>query len=238
VLGYEQQRVTGSAIMTISGDLKLSTTIAYPEEDEQPMPEGDKQRDYLSYATKALRIFFRDRPDVYVSGNLFIYYQKGDNKKFVAPDTFVVFGAGNHDRGSYKVWEEGGKVPDFVLEITSEGTVSKDRRDKPALYSSLGVREYFQYDPTGKFLQPVSLLGMRLEDGKYADIAPLILENGVLTLYSETLQLELQLLEKGLRFCDPKTGEYLRTHEEAEARARYLADRLRALGINPDEVQD
>jgi hypothetical protein len=37
------------------------------------MAEGGAQREYLSYATKVLRIFFQVRQDVYVSGNLLIH---------------------------------------------------------------------------------------------------------------------------------------------------------------------
>ncbi|MEE3715487.1 hypothetical protein V2H45_01870 [Tumidithrix elongata RA019] len=42
--------------MTISGDLKLISTIEYPDEDFQPIPKGDKQRRNLSYTAEALRL--------------------------------------------------------------------------------------------------------------------------------------------------------------------------------------
>jgi Uma2 family endonuclease len=242
--------------MTISAD--ALATIEYPEEDDLAMPEGDAQREYLSYATKVLRIFFRDRQDVYVSGNLFIYYEQGNNQASVAPDTFVVFGVDKRDRGSYKVWEEGGNIPEFVLEITSEATVTRDKRDKPALYQKLGVKEYFQYDPTGKYLKLRPLQGKRLQRGKYVEIDASTLPDGALALSSKTLNLELRLYpDKGLRFYDPAASELLRSHEESERarraaeqiaqqerkaklaerqRADKLAAYLRSLGINPDEV--
>ncbi len=120
--------------MTVStSSLDTLATIEYPEEEDLPIPEGDAQREYLSYATQVLRIFFQDRQDVYVSGNLFIYYEQGNTAANVAPDTFVVFGVDIHNRGSYKVWEEKGRLPEFVLEITSENTAIRDKRDKPAL---------------------------------------------------------------------------------------------------------
>ncbi|MFY7831703.1 MAG: hypothetical protein ACOVVP_08075, partial [Pseudanabaena sp.] len=46
--------MTESAVMTISGDLKLIKTLDSPLEDFEPLPEGDKQRRNLSYATEAL----------------------------------------------------------------------------------------------------------------------------------------------------------------------------------------
>ncbi|MBI3760775.1 MAG: Uma2 family endonuclease, partial [Chloroflexi bacterium] len=50
------------------------TRIEYPDSDGEPMAESDFQRELLIYAVKALDIFFADRPDVYVSGNMFVYY--------------------------------------------------------------------------------------------------------------------------------------------------------------------
>ena len=82
------------------------------------MAETDAQGIPLMYAVTGLRDFFLRRPDVYVSGNLLIYYEEGNVHASVAPDVFVVFGVPNHTRPIYKVWEEG-KSPDFVMEITS-----------------------------------------------------------------------------------------------------------------------
>ena len=54
-----------------------SPLIEYPETDGQPMTESDATRSYLIYCIAALRLFFQSRPRVYVSGNLFIYYDRG-----------------------------------------------------------------------------------------------------------------------------------------------------------------
>ena len=50
--------------------------IAYPDSDGLPMAESDFQRDPLIYAVEALKMHFRNRQDVYVSGNLFLYYRR------------------------------------------------------------------------------------------------------------------------------------------------------------------
>ncbi len=100
--------------MTISVDYS-PTQIEYPDEDGKPMAEGDVQCSYLTYARNALRIYFQNRSDVYVAGNLFIYYEEGNPEAVVAPDVFVVFGVENRDRGSYKTWQEQHKTPNFVL---------------------------------------------------------------------------------------------------------------------------
>ena len=77
--------------MTISPHL-LKTEIVYPDSDGAPMAESDPTRDYLIYGVEALDIYFQNRADVYVSGNLFIYYKQGVPDAVVAPDVFVVFG--------------------------------------------------------------------------------------------------------------------------------------------------
>ena len=50
-------------------------------------------------------------------------------------------------RSNYVVWREG-KAPDFVLEIFSPSTRTKDIAEKPALYRRMGVREYSSSTPT------------------------------------------------------------------------------------------
>ncbi len=223
--------MTWSAVMTISGNHKQISTVELLDEDFEPMPEGDKQRRNLSYTTEALRLWFEKQQNIYVSGNLFIRYREEKVEKRIAPDTFVVFGMSNEDRVSYKVYEEGGKAPDFVLEITSKGTVTKDREQNPLIYRNLGVKEYFQYDPTGEYLKPTSLQGVRLENGKYIAIASSILPDGTLSLHSEVLGLDLHLYpDLGFRFFDPISNQILRSYAEAEfervfeQRARFQAE--------------
>ena len=202
--------------MTISSDRQL-LLIEYPDEDFEPMPEGDKQRRNLSYMTEALQLWFDAVPNVYVSGNLFIRYEENKIEKRVAPDLFVVFGMSKEERVSYKVWEEDGKAPDFVLEVTSKGTLTKDRKQNPLIYRNLGVKEYFQYDPTGEYLKSNSLQGLRLENGEYVAIAPSVLDDGTLSLHSEVLGLNLHLYPNlSFRFFDPISREILRSYAEAE----------------------
>ena len=81
----------------------------------------------------------------------------------MAPDVFVVLGANSADRCTYLLWEEP-KAPDFVLEITSCSTRHEDQVIKRDLYRSLGVREYFLFDPTNDYLKP-PLQGLELAEG-------------------------------------------------------------------------
>ena len=241
--------------MTVSVEY-IPTQIEYPDEDGKPMAEGDVQCSYLTYARSALRLYFQNRSDVYVAGNLFIYYEQGNPESVVAPDVFVIFGVDNQDRRSYKTWEEQDKTPDFVLETTSKTTRTKDQGAKKGIYAFLGVREYFQYDPTGDYLTP-QLQGLRLVEGNYLPVPTNTLADGTLSLPSEILGLELRVQSGEMRFYDPATGQKLLTYEEeaaarvqaevaqqqaeaaqqqAEERAQRLAAKLRELDIDPDQI--
>jgi hypothetical protein len=123
----------------------------------------------------------------------------------------------NRDRVSYTIGEDGGKAPDFVLEVISKGTRTKDRKQNPLIYKFLGVKEYFQYDPSSKFLKPSSLNGVRLENGEYVAIASSVLEDSTLSLHSEVLGLDLHLYPNlNFRFFDPISNQMLRSYAEAE----------------------
>ncbi len=240
--------------MTISTNPDIE--VYYPDTDSQPMAESDYQRPYIVYGTEVLDIFFADQPNVYVSGNILIYYEAGNPSACISPDVFVVMNRPKGKRSSYKVWQEDNCYPDFVLEITSKSTASQDQSTKRNIYASWGVREYFQYDPTSDYLEP-PLQGYRLMNGKYSRIIPSYSFEGDLSLTSEVLGLELRLIEGEMRFYNPVTGEKLLTHRETEAARRIveeayrkaeiarqisenkvqrLADRLRELGIDPDEI--
>ena len=199
----------------------VTEAIDYPDSDGLPMAESESQFWPILYVGAALDWYFQARENVYVVGNLLLYYQEGDPSKSVSPDLMVVLGAPKHVRSSYRLWEEP-KAPDFVLEIASESTYRTDQHEKHDIYASMGVSEYWQCDPAGRFLEP-PLLGCGLVDGRYAPIPVTIMEAGVLTAPSNVLGLELRLtpsapVREAMRFYDPVRGEPLRSLREAEAR--------------------
>lgn len=196
-------------------------SVYYPTGDGKPMAETDKHRDQGIYGIEALKVRFADRPDVYVSGNNFLFWEEGSPRKKVSPDVYVVFGVGVRQRDSYKAWEEGGKLPDVVFEITSKSTQQEDVEKKRPLYRDvLKVPEYVQFDPTGDYLDP-RLQGHRLENGVYV---PIPLEQGD-RLYSVQLGLYVVMLGQTFRFYDPLRQEFLRTPEEQAQRAEQEARR-------------
>ena len=211
----------------MSQSVPPGVVVHYPCSDDQPMAESEFQLVPMLYALNVLRMHFRGREDVYVGGDMFVYYEEGNPGAVVAPDVFVVIGApkrAEHPRDTYKLWEEP-KGPDFVLEILSSSTWKEDLGPQRALYASLGVAEYWLFDPTREHLLSPPLRGMRLVGGSYRDlpIVQLAASASAPTLRSEVLGLDLRLDRGALRFRDAATGEDLLSYEEAVA-AREAAE--------------
>ncbi len=198
----------------MDGITTAARPIYYPETDGKPMAETDVHIDVLIYLREALKDYFRDAPQVYVAGNMLLYYEEGNPAACVAPDVFVVQGVANQERRTYKRWEER-QPPAVVFEITSRGSRLEDLGTKRAVYAMLGVQEYFLYDPLGEYLQP-PLQGYRLQEGEYERMLP----GGEGELVSHTLSLQLRVEEGRLRVINPETGERLLTPAEALAAQR------------------
>jgi Uma2 family endonuclease len=196
--------------------------IHYPERDGKPMAETDVHIDVLIYLREALKDHFRDEPQVYVAGNMLLYYEEGNPAACVAPDIFVVQGVSKRERRTYKLWEEG-QPPTVIFEITSRGSRLEDLGTKRALYAMLGVQEYFLYDPLGEYLRP-PLQGYRLQQGEYERVLPG--DQG--QLVSQALSLELRLHDGQLLVVNPATGERLLTPAEAHAARRNEAEARQA----------
>ena len=134
--------------------------VEYPYSDGQPIGETPIHRDCIVHTIRAFQEVFAERPDVYVGGDMFVYYEEGNPRASVVPNVFVVFGAVKDElreggwRETYKLWEEP-KGPDFVLEVTSRSTQREDQVRKRALYARLGVTECFLYDPKGEYPPPL-----------------------------------------------------------------------------------
>jgi Uma2 family endonuclease len=200
----------------------------YIDSDGQPV--GETQRHVLNfrYTLEPLDNRYAHDPNVFVAGNMFVHYVQGDGNKHVSPDIFVVFGVPKVtvlERRSYRTWEEGGKGPDVVIELTSKSTRREDTLTKKALYQDvLKVKEYYLFDPYGEYLRP-QLQGFRLAPRKYRPIRPVRDR-----LPSKLLQLHLEVEGDLLRFFDPATGRLLpippeiEMERQAEAEERHRAE--------------
>ena len=195
--------------------------VDYPTGDGKPMAETDVHRDDMVDVIQMLKDHFADERDVYVSGNLLMFYVEGDRRKHISPDVFLVRGVEKKDRDHYLIWKER-KAPNAVIEITSKSTRGEDQRKKKELYRAvLQVPEYFQFDPTEDYLKP-PLQGFRLIDGTYLPIEPV---NG--RLPSEVLGLHLERDGKRLRLFNPATGARLLTAGDARRLLAEENERLR-----------
>ena len=215
----------------------LPTEAELPFDDGQPLPDGDFQRDPVSYALYGLREHYAARTDVAVQGDMFLHYLVVDDngevvlnddgqpvRRMVAPDVYVTFGVPNRKRNSFVTWDEG-KLPDFVLEVLSHSTWRHDISVKRALYQRLGVPEFWLADPMGAFVDP-PVQGYRLVAGVYVPMDPLLGNRGV---RSEVLGLELRVEDGLLRIRDPQTGRDIHdVHGAAEALRQADAAQRRA----------
>jgi len=183
------------------------------------MAETDWHRKLMGNSIEMLDARYEADEDVYVSGNLLIFYVKGNKRRHVAPDTFVVFGVPKYERPNYLIWEEG-RSPDVAFEFTSSSTHKEDIKKKFLLYQDvLKVREYFLFDPFGDYLDP-PLRGFRLVNGIYK---PIRLLKG--RLPSRVLGLHLERDGKNLRLYDPTTDAWLLTNGERIERAEAESQR-------------
>jgi Uma2 family endonuclease len=180
------------------------------------MAETDAHVALIVYFREALQLFFSERAaEVYVSGNNFVFYEEGNPAARVSPDSYVVFGAAQRLRNSYKCWEEGGVLPAFIAEFTSRKTRVEDVSEKMQLYERLRIPEYFLFDPTGDYLRP-ALRGYRMTPiGMYAPIEP----GADGRLSSQQLRLELVPEGRLLALYDPVQRRFLPTLADEARRA-------------------
>lgn len=189
--------------------------IDYPESDGKPMAETDVHRDEMADLIAMLKARYETADDVYVSGNLLLYYEEGNPSACVAPDVFVVFGVPGGRRRTYKLWLEQ-VPPTVVIEVTSRKTKQEDLRTKRELYARLGVAEYYLYDPTNEYLHP-PLQGFQLQHGEYQERRPT--DDG--RFPSARLGLSLGLVNGRLALFETANGaRLLRPAEVAHARVR------------------
>ena len=118
-------------------------------DDGEPM-ESARHRQQVTVLIESLEHAWRERPDFYVGGNMFLYFSEvqARNNDFRGPDVFVVTNTTRRERRAWVVWEEDGKAPDVIIELLSDKTEAVHRGDKMRIYAhSLKVGEYFLYDP-------------------------------------------------------------------------------------------
>jgi Uma2 family endonuclease len=200
--------------MSAMAAIPLKEEVFYPESDGQPMGETEVHIREIVELLAALWRRYREAADVYVGGDMLLYYVEGKPGMRVCPDIFVTFGVPQlPPRRSYFLWKEG-RPPSLVIEITSESSRWEDL-EKKEVYARIGVREYFLFDPLGEYLKP-SLQGFRLEAGDYRPIEPAM--DG--SLRCDTTGLAFRREQNRLCLVDTKTGRPLPRIADADAQVR------------------
>jgi Uma2 family endonuclease len=135
----------------------------------------------------------RGRTDFFAGGNMFLYHSYEQARDvasgrpyFRGPDVFYVGGVERRrERKAWVAWEEGGRLPDVVVELLSPSTAKIDRTVKKDLYArTFRTPEYFLYEPSSMKLE-----GFRLAGDIYRPLTP----NAQGRLWSDQLELEIGL---------------------------------------------
>jgi Uma2 family endonuclease len=224
----------------------------YPDDDGEPMSDNTVQFRWIVLIKEGLEFLFRDRPDVFVAGDLLWYFEEGNPKDRTAPDVMVVFGRPKGDRGSYRQWEEDGVAPQVVFEILSPGNRVPEMLRKFRVYEDRGVEEYYIYNPDdgvllgwlregGRLREIPDLrgwisprLGVRFDPGEGPESLRLHHPDG--SPFRTALEIQEDARAERLR-AEAAEGRADAAEEAARAerlRAERLAERLRALGESVD----
>ncbi len=219
--------------------------VIYPDSDGQPMSDNTKQFRWILIVQQNLAWLFADDPNVFIAGDLLWYPVEGDNKIRVGPDVMVVFGRPKGDRGSYKQWEEENIAPQVVFEILSPGNRLTEMNKKQVFYDRHGVDEYYLYDPERN-----DFSGWIRSEGRL-DVIDSI-DNWVsprLGIRFDSSGEELQIyrpdgelftsyedVSRSLEQAEHRAEQERLRAEQAEQRAAVLAERLRAMGIDPEQL--
>ncbi len=141
-----------------------------PSEDGEPM-DTPRHRAQMELLIDCFDEAWNERDDYYVGGNMFVYFSELQSKGefFRGPDFFVVLETERHrSRKSWVAWQEGGKLPNVVIELLSESTRDVDRGEKKRVYERIWrTGHYVLYDPHTQELE-----GYALVEGRYVPIVP------------------------------------------------------------------
>jgi Uma2 family endonuclease len=222
-----------------------------PDSDEPEM-ESSLHYDQLALLVSTLEWHWRYRDDFFIGANLSVYFRRDQlaRRELRGPDFFLVRGVERRPRRSWTVWLEGGRYPDLIIELLSDETARSDRTAKKALYQDVfRTPEYYWFSPDTR-----ELAGFHLVDAHYEPIAPdpagrlasgilglgLGVHDGLLRLFDPDGCLVPTLAEHAAReqasaaqARERAELEHLRAEQEW-LRAERLAERLRALGVDPE----
>ena len=203
------------------GDVDYGALEYNPDEPE-PMPDAMEQEFVVNEILGIMHSRFTDfktRPDVFLSSNTILCHDPTNLNVRRQPDIYLAFGVDQmaiRRRLLYLPWEAG-KPPDLALEVGSGSTGREDIRVKPSVYASIGIGEYWRFDPSGGEHHGEPLYGGLLHDGAYQQVELTTEPDGILKGYSELMGLYLCWDEGWPRFYDPVARRYLENWRQMQA---------------------
>jgi Uma2 family endonuclease len=142
----------------------IEDTDLYPNHEEDSVPEHAEHEHIVWTVRSTLR---RRLPERWVTGDVCMYWIRGDKQTYRAPDVLVVeHPSPNNPDGVYKTWRDAPAL--LVIEVGSRSTQQKDEGPKVEIYlGQIGVREYLFFDR----LRP-RIRMWRLENGQIVELSP------------------------------------------------------------------
>jgi Uma2 family endonuclease len=229
--------------MTATASSETERAIVYPDSDGKPMADNTLQFRWIVTIQGGFDALYRDRPDVFVAGDLLWYPVEGRPDIRQAPDALIAFGRPRGYRGSYIQHREGGVAPQVVFEVLSPGNTGREMTRKLSFYQRYGVEEYYLYDPDNGTLDGWAREGDQLVEIETIEgwVSPrtgvrfglagmdLVLTRPDGQRFQSYVELEAARAE-----AEAARAEAEAARAEAEARAARLAAQLRAAGIDPE----
>jgi Uma2 family endonuclease len=225
-------------------DLKNEVEYYYDSHPtlEDLMGETSIHAELVRYLILVLTWLFRGQQCA-IYENLNFYQTRNPQEYPLAPDIAVIKGVTPQHLRSWKVGLTG-PVPQVVFEIASEETWKNDLQEKPFKYATMGVKEYFFYDPGDSAYWRRTkrrLIGWQLDNITGTAIEMIPDQQG--RLWSQQLESFLVPDDMYLRLDDSNNqrrlteAEALAQENETLAREKEaLIQKLRSLGVNPDEI--
>ena len=241
----------------------VSESIVYPESDGKPLADNTVQFRLITTIHGGLDVLL---PETFVAADLLWYPVEGDPTTSAAPDVMVAFGRPKGERRSYKQWEEENVAPQVVFEIASPSNSLKELEDKKfKFYRKHGVEEYYLFDPDRQtlkgWLRDKDSLNADSSDADDLDadssdeerlrpiaemngwVSPRLevrfeVEDGELQLYrpdGEPFATYAQVVEQRQQERERAEQERIRA-DRAETQAAIFAERLRQLGVKPEDL--
>jgi Uma2 family endonuclease len=178
----------------------------YPVHEEDSVPQTPLHLWQNTYFLCAIQ---SQHPELWVTGDTCLYWERGNTRRYVAPDVAVIDCAPPAE--PHNVWLSWSDPPLlFVAEIGSRSTLVEDTGPKVATFEQhLRVPEYLYADPPKGDLRL-----WRMVEGVYQRIPAD--ERG--RMWSAQLELAFGYDDRGFLRAYTAAGEMLLTHEEERQR--------------------